>query len=176
MLTTETAVMLANYSDWADRVLFKAMAKLPEGAVTRTRQTLFGSMIGTLNHNYVVDLIWRAHLLGEEHGFSTRRDLLHPDLGDLMKAQTEINRWYIDWAGRQDVESLSQRRPFKFVSGKAAEMTRGGMFLHIVNHKTYHRGWVSEMFFDSNIDPPETDLCVFLCRDCFSDADEVHRR
>ena len=37
------------------------------------------------------------------------------------------------------------------------------MFLHIVNHKTYHRGWVSEMFFDWNINPPETDLCVFLC-------------
>ncbi|MCP3468754.1 DinB family protein [Bradyrhizobium sp. CCGUVB1N3] len=163
MLTTETAVMLANYGDWADQVLFRAMAELPEGAVSRKRQTLFGSMIGTLNHNYVVDLIWRAHLLGEEHGFSTRRDMLHPDLGELIKAQTEINRWYIDWAKGQNVDSLNERLKFKFVSGKAAEMTRVGMFLHVVNHKTYHRGWVSEMFFDSNVNPPETDLCVFLC-------------
>ncbi|MET0677310.1 MAG: DinB family protein [Bradyrhizobium sp.] len=163
MLTTETAVMLANYGNWADQVLFKAMAELPEEAIYRKRQTLFGSMIGTLNHNLVVDLIWRAHLLGEQHGFSTRRDLLHPDLGALMKAQGDINRWYIEWAANQDVESLNERLKFTFVSGKAAEMTRGGMFLHIVNHKTYHRGWVSEMFFDSNINPPETDLCVFLC-------------
>jgi uncharacterized damage-inducible protein DinB len=37
------------------------------------------------------------------------------------------------------------------------------MFLHVVNHKTYHRGWVSEMFFDSKVNPPQTDLSVFLC-------------
>ena len=163
MLTTDTAIMLATYSDWADQVLFKAMEKLPEGAVYQTRQTLFGTMIGTLNHNYQVDLIWRAHLLGEEHGFSSRRDLLHPDFGALVKEQSKINQWYIGWARSQDAESLSERLKFKFVSGKAAEMTRGGMFLHIVNHKTYHRGWVSEMFFDSGGRPPQTDLSVFLC-------------
>ena len=37
------------------------------------------------------------------------------------------------------------------------------MFLHVVNHKTYHRGWVSEMFFDFGMKPPQTDLSVFLC-------------
>jgi len=163
MLTTDTAIMLATYSNWADQVLFKAMEKLPEGAVYQTRQTLFGSMVGTLSHNYQVDLIWRAHLLGEEHGFSSRRDLLHPDFGALVTEQSKINQWYIDWAGSQDVESLGERVKFKFVSGKAAGMTRGGMFLHIVNHKTYHRGWVSEMFFDSGGKPPQTDLSVFLC-------------
>ena len=162
MLTTDTAKMLAEYGDWADQILFKAMGTLPEGSVYKDRLTLFGSMIGTLNHNYLVDLIWRAHLLGQKHGFSTRRDVLHPDLGALIKEQSEINQWYIDWATSQTMESMSERLKFNFVSGKAAEMTRGEMFLHIVNHKTYHRGWVSEMFFDCGQNPPETDICVFL--------------
>lgn len=163
MMTKETTVMLAQYSDWADQVLFKAMELLPEGAAYQTSQTLFGSMIGTLNHNYQVDLIWRAHLLGKKHGFSSRRDVLHPDLDVLVKEQSLINQWYIDWAKAQDPESLSERIKFNFVSGKAGEMTRGGMFLHIVNHKTYHRGWVSQMFFDVGMKPPQTDLSVFLC-------------
>lgn len=163
MMTKETIVMLAQYSDWADQVLFKAMEQLPEGAVYQTRQTLFGSMIGTLNHNYQVDLIWRAHLLGEKHGFSSRRDVLHPDLGALVKEQSRINQWYIDWARAQNPTSLDERLKFNFVSGEAGEMTRGGMFLHVVNHKTYHRGWVSQMFFDHGMNPPETDLSVFLC-------------
>ena len=162
MLTKDTALMLANYSNWADKVLFEAIGRLPEEAVYQKRKTLFGSMIGTLNHNYQVDLIWRAHLLGETHGFSTRRDLLHPNFVSLMTEQAQINEWYIGWAKEQDIESLKQRLKFRFVSGRASEMTSGGMFLHIVNHKTYHRGWVSEMFFDSGINPPETDLCVFL--------------
>ena len=36
------------------------------------------------------------------------------------------------------------------------------MFLHVVNHKTYHRGWVSQMFFEFGAKPPETDLSVYV--------------
>jgi len=162
MMTTDTAVLLARYSHWADMVLFDAMARLPEGAARATSGTLFGSMIGTLNHNHQVDLIWRAHLQGVPHGFSTRRDVLHADLRQLVEEQQAVNEWYIDWAGRQTPASLGERVGFNFVSGKRGEMSRGGMFLHIVNHKTYHRGWVAEMFFDHDLNPPETDLCVFL--------------
>lgn len=90
-------------------------------------------------------------------------NVLHPDLGELVKEQSNINQWYINWARAQDSESLVKRLKFNFVTGKAGEMTRGGMFLHVVNHKTYHRGWVSQMFFDFGMKPPETDVCVFLC-------------
>jgi uncharacterized damage-inducible protein DinB len=162
MLTTDTAVMLAKYSDWADQVLFKALETLPEGAAQKQNGTLFGSIIGTLNHTYLADSIWRAHLLGVKHGFSTRRDVLHPSLGALVEEQSKINRWYVEWAEQQTPESFSERLAFNFVSGNPGEMTRGGIFLHVVNHKTYHRGWVAEMFFEFGVHPPETDLCVFL--------------
>jgi uncharacterized damage-inducible protein DinB len=146
MMTTETTVMLARYSNWADQVLFKAIEGLPDGALHKSTTTLFGTMIGTLNHNYQVDLIWRAHLSGDKHGFTSRRDLLHPDLGGLVKAQSAINDWFIDWATRQDSESLAERVKFNFVSGKAGEMARGAEYLHVVKHKTSHRGWVRVMF------------------------------
>ncbi len=163
MLTNDTAVMLARYSDWADQVLFRAIGSLPEGAAASHRGGVFGSMIGTLNHNYQVDLIWKAHLLGTGHGFSSRRDVLHPQLDVLAREQSQVDRWYIEWAGQQTPERLSERLPFKFVSGLPGEMTRGAMFLHVVNHKTYHRGWVAQMFFGFGVDPPQMDLSVFLC-------------
>jgi len=162
MIATDTAVMLARYNDWADRTLFAAIATLPPEAATRTRTTLFRSMIGTLNHNFQVDLIWRAHLLGEPHGFTSRRDLLHPKLDALVPAQLAVNGWMLGWAASQTPESLAEMVDFAFVSGAPARMQRGAMFLHIVNHKTYHRGWVAEMFFDSGVNPPQTDLSVFL--------------
>lgn len=163
MMTMDTIVMLAKYSDWADQTLFKAMQSLPEGAPYRKSETLFGSMVGTLNHNYQVDLIWQAHLLGKAHGFTSRRDILHPELHTLIEEQSIVNRWYIDWAKEQTSQSLGEKLKFSFVTGEPGEMTRGGMFLHIVNHKTFHRGWISQMFFDVRVKPPETDLCVFLC-------------
>jgi uncharacterized damage-inducible protein DinB len=139
------------------------MRALPDGAIKQKRQTVFGSMIGTLNHNYQVDLIWRAHLEGKEHGFTSRRDLLLPHFVDLVTEQQKVDQWYIDWAKDQTVDSLGERLTFKFVNGQAGAMTRGAMLLHVVNHKTYHRGWVSEMFFDAGVKPPQTDLSVYLC-------------
>ena len=41
-------------------------------------------------------------------------------------------------------------------------MTRGEMLLHVVNHGSYHRGWVAEMFFDVPAANPATDLPVYL--------------
>ncbi|KAK7441243.1 hypothetical protein Landi51_10164 [Colletotrichum acutatum] len=129
MLTKETAVMLAKYNNWADQVLFAAIQKqLPPGAVYQPRTTLFKSMMGTLNHNHQVDLIWRAHLLEEDHGFSTRRDLLYPKFDELVEKQLEVNQWYIDWASRQDGESFSKRSKFNYVNGTPAEMTLGARF------------------------------------------------
>ena len=41
-------------------------------------------------------------------------------------------------------------------------MTRGDILWHVVNHATYHRGWVAEMFFAVPARNPTTDLPVYL--------------
>ena len=41
-------------------------------------------------------------------------------------------------------------------------MTRGDILLHIVNHKTYHRGVVADMLYQASSRPPVMDLPVFL--------------
>jgi uncharacterized damage-inducible protein DinB len=154
--------MLARYRDWADRLTFDAVAALPPGEAAKERPTLFKSMIGTLNHNYIVDLIWQAHLEGRRHGFTARNLLLHPDLGDLWAAQQKVNAWFIAWSEAQSDASLDEVVRFTFVSGEPGAMTRGEMLLHVVNHATYHRGWVAEMFFQVPAKNPTTDLPVFL--------------
>jgi hypothetical protein len=42
---------------------------LPPGEAAKERPTLFKTMIGTLNHNYLIDLVWQAHIEGRDHGF-----------------------------------------------------------------------------------------------------------
>jgi uncharacterized damage-inducible protein DinB len=159
-----TAHLLANYNAWADSVLFAAVAKLPANDIYRQTTTLFGSIVGTLNHNYQVDLIWQAHLLGKEHTFSTRRDILHPKFENLVQAQMVVNDWLIEWTTHQTTTTLSETVAFRFVSGQDAKMQKGTMLLHVINHKTYHRGWVSQMFFDVGAKPPETDLSVYMSK------------
>ena len=162
MLNTQTARILSRYKTWADNLLFDATAALPPDEVVKIRQTLFKTMIGTLNHNYVVDLIWKAHLERKEHGFTARNGIVHADLGDLRRAQQDVNAWFERWADAQSDASLAEELSFMFISGEHSTMSRGAMFMHLVNHASYHRGWVCDMFFEVPAKPPTTDLPVFL--------------
>ena len=132
--------------------------------VTRVapRPTGFGNMVNTLNHAYVVDLIWKAHLEGKPHGFNARNTDTQPALETLRKSQTEVDRWYIAYADESSQAAHDEVVHFRFVDGGAGAMTRGDMLLHVVNHKTYHRGYVADMFYQASSRPPTMDLPVFL--------------
>ena len=162
MLDHDAANSLARYKSWADNLTLSAVASLPPGEAARERQTLFKSIIGTLNHSYVVDLIWQAHLEGREHGFSARNLTPYPELAALTEAQCNANKWLSAWAAEQTDQSLRTAVTFRLVSGDVGTMTRGEILLHIVNHATYHRGWVSDLFFQIPAKPPTTDWNVFL--------------
>jgi uncharacterized damage-inducible protein DinB len=162
MTDIANARLLARYRMWADQVTFDAIAALPAGEADKQRPTLFKTMTGTLNHNYLIDLVWQAHLEGRDHGFQARNVVLHPALPDLWKAQQAINQWYIDWSERQSAQSLDEVVHFQFIGGEPGAMTRSDILLHVVNHATYHRGWVAEMFFQVPARNPATDLPVYL--------------
>lgn len=161
-MNTDTVRLFAAYRAWADRLTYDAVAALPQGEAEKQRPTLFKTMIGTLNHNYLVDRIWQAHLEGREHGFTARNLILHAELPALRAAQDEINRWFVDWSAAQSDASLAEIVRFRFIGGAEGAMSRGAMLLHVVNHATYHRGWIAEMFFQVPARNPTTDLPVYL--------------
>ncbi|SHG90587.1 DinB family protein [Marinomonas polaris DSM 16579] len=51
---------------------------------------------------------------------------------------------------------------FEFVGGGAGEMSLIEIIFHIVNHGTYHRGFVSDMMYQVPSIPPANDYTVFL--------------
>lgn len=154
--------MLMRYSAWANGQMFDALAALPAGEAERARTTGFGNMLHTLNHCLVVDQIWQAHLEGRPHGFSARNTSSHPPLEELRRAQSRLDDWYIRYADGM-VESIAEEiLRFEFVGGGEGAMRRSEMLLHVVNHKTYHRGVVADMIYQVPARPPVMDLPVFL--------------
>ena len=166
MTTLRTARMLTRYNAWANKVIFDAVAALPEGEATKPRQSLFRNMVHMLNHNYVIDRIFQAHLEGREHGYGARNTPDHPPLGELWRMQQEVDAWYIAWSDALAEAALYETVRFTFVGGGEGAMTRGDILLHIVNHTSYHRGFVAQMFYEIPARPPTTDLPVFL-RDAY---------
>ena len=162
MTTLSTARMLTRYNAWANEKIFESVAALPEGEATKQRTTLFKNMVHTLNHNYVIDLIWQAHLEGREHGFTARNTPDHPPLPELWRQQREVDAWYTRWSDQTSADALDQEVEFTLIGGNPGVMTRGDILLHVVNHTAYHRGFVADLFYQVPARPPTTDLPVFL--------------
>jgi uncharacterized damage-inducible protein DinB len=162
MITKPTARTLTRYNQWANKLIFDATFKLPEGEATKSRPTLFKNIVHSLNHNYVIDRIFQAHLEGREHGYAARNTPEPPPLEELWRAQQALDAWYVGWSDAIPEAQLDERVDFKFVGGGDGSMTRGEIILHLVNHTSYHRGFVADLFYDIPARPPTTDLTVFL--------------
>ena len=154
--------MLTRYKFWADELIYASVRELPEGESTRKRATRFGNMVHTLNHIHVIDRIFQAHLEGRPHGFTARNTPTHPPLDELWELVRTLDQWYVDYAAALSIAQSGERIEFRFVDGGAGVMSRGEMIVHVVNHATYHRGFVADMMYQVPAMPPATDLPVFL--------------
>ena len=156
MPALDNLCMLTRYTAWANARLFDTLAGLPGDAPA------LAGMVKTLNHAYVVDLIWKAHLEGKQHGFRERNTETQPALQTLREAQAQSDHWYTACAEGLSAAAHDEIVHFRFVDGGAGAMSRGQMLLHVVNHKTYHRGYVAQMLYGMGDKPPVMDLPVFL--------------
>jgi uncharacterized damage-inducible protein DinB len=162
MITPDLARMFTRYKAWADEITFTSVAALPDGEATRPRATLFRTIVHTLDHIYIVDRIFQAHLERRDHGYTARTTPTAPPLDELRRTQAELDRWFIDRYDALSERELGEMIEFQFVGGGPGAMTRGEILLHLVNHGTYHRGFVSDMMNQVKVNPPPSDLTVYL--------------
>ena len=155
---------LMRYKAWANELVFGAVAKLPEAELTAPRKIVFGNLVRTLNHVYAMDDVWRAHLEGRPHGYTTRNPEVCPPLAELREAQRAMDAWWVDYADALPGAKLDEVVSFRFIGGGPSAMTRGDILLHVANHGTYHRGNVASMMYQAGVAPPTTDLPVFFKR------------
>lgn len=154
--------MLTRYTAWANARLYAMLLSLPEAESLFHRPGGSGSIASILGHAHVVDLIWKAHLEGRAHGFTSRTLEKSPGLQALHEAQADIDQWYVGHADTLCADLHDEIVHFKFVDGGDGAMSRGHMLLHVVNHKTYHRGYVADLLYQAGLRPPVMDLPVFL--------------
>ena len=125
------ARMLTRYNAWSNRLMYDAVAALPAGEAVKERKSLFKNMVHTLNHNYVIDAIWRAHLEGHEHGYAARNTVDYPPLAELREKQQAMDRWFITWGEAQTEASLGEKMSFTLIGGNAGTMTRFEILQHV---------------------------------------------
>ncbi len=154
--------MLARYTQWANRRLYQALDTMQEADLKMPGPGRRHGMAHVLGHMYVVDRIWKGHLLGHEHGFNSRSLPQYIPCAELASLQEQEDTWYLRYIQSLPEKHLDESVAFRFVDGGEGCLSRGDMLLHVMNHKTYHRGYVADMLYGLGFKPPTLDLPVFL--------------
>ncbi|MFT9448020.1 DinB family protein [Gluconobacter japonicus] len=157
-----TTGMLLQYRVWADRLTYEALLQLPHEEIVKPRQTTFGTILQTLGHVYVVDDMFHHHLQGTEHGYRSRQADQILDLEEWWHATQALHQWYMKECADWSVEDLKEQIAFAFIDGQTGIMTREEIILHVINHASYHRGFIGDMLKQIPYSWPANDLTVFL--------------
>lgn len=156
---------LCRYMAWSNKVFYAAVAALPEPEISRERPMLFGSILNLLHHVYAMDVVWQQHMTGGAHEFEQRNPPAC-DFAELSRKQAALDEWFVDYVAHlsraQSVEAIE----FEFIGGGQGRMTRAAMIQHVVNHTSYHRGHIEGVFYQLGVEPPTTDIPVFLRDNC----------
>lgn len=146
------------YRAWANAELLEKM----QGFHPDLHELDLRAALGLLNHTYIVDQIFAAHLVGAAHGFSSDNSPEPPALHDLHEALTASDQWYRNYLETVTLEQLSESIPFFFTDGDKGCMSREEMLTHLVVHSGYHRGEVGRIMSRLSIPLPWDTLAVYL--------------
>ena len=143
---------------WANVELFNLLATVQSEQHAAT----IHSAIRTLNHIFVVDRIFKAHLQGLRHEYTATNTEATPELGELQFAVAETDAWFESYAAIASSTELSESVHFEFTDGDIGTMTREEMLLHVITHGSYHRGNVGQLLKSISVAPPRDLYTKFL--------------
>lgn len=158
ILDKNTIVTLLKYKRWIDSETLKAIKGISESASAEKRHL----MLRLMNHIYVVDMIFRANMSGQQHGYIALNTPDTPSVDELDVKMADSTEWYIQHVKSISPNDLTKIITFRFVDGGAGEMTAIDMLNHMLFHGTYHRGAVGWLLSECGSIPPKDVLTVFL--------------
>ncbi len=166
--------LMAQYNQWMNQSLYLASAKLPIEKLKEDKKAFFGSVIGTLNHIIVGDIIWlkrfSTHPANHIELEPLRRteqpksldQMLYPDFDELSQERVKLDNIIINWCNELTASDLSYHLKYNNMKGTPAIKEFGSLIFHFFNHQTHHRGQVTTLLFQEEIDVGVTDLLTLI--------------
>ncbi|MDP2096091.1 MAG: DinB family protein [Hydrogenophaga sp.] len=143
---------------WANEELFSAIASVDNAA----NAAQVHNAVRVLNHVFVVDSIFQAHLKGEPHNFEATNTKETPTPQSLLTAVRVLDRWFERYVDGLSSKALHEKLVFRFTDGDTGSMSREEMLMHVIAHGGYHRGAAGEILRGAGVAPPRDLYTRFL--------------
>ncbi|MES2070062.1 MAG: DinB family protein [Pseudomonadota bacterium] len=158
MSASTLLLSLFKYKAWANAELFAELQKLDPVTHHAERH----AAIRILNHIFVVDRIFAAHLSGSPHSYAATNTVETPAMEELQSAVIESDGWYVDYISKLPPELLPENVTFDFTDGGQGRMSREEILVHVATHGGYHRGAVGGIMNRASVPPPRDIFTAYL--------------
>ncbi len=174
MRMQENFKLMAGYNQSMNNSVYAGASQLSREAINKDRGAFFGSIIGTLNHILVGDILWLQRFSQHPFGFTsldivkTMRTpsaldaILEPELAALWDIREQLDCSIIEFADALNEETLGSSLRYQNVKGEWANKKFSYLIQHFFNHQTHHRGQLSTLLLQAGVDIGVTDLLVAI--------------
>lgn len=167
-------VLQADYNQLMNQRLFVAAAHLSDEELVRDCKAFFKSVLGTLNHLMVGDIIWLkrfavhpssektlAYIAELEKPKSLDAILFH-DLDSLRIEREKIDRIIIEWVHGLTAADIDGCISYNNMAGAPFTQPYSSLITHLFLHQVHHRGQVTTLLSQYGVDFGDTDLIEII--------------
>ncbi len=159
MIDASYCTAMAEYNRWMNERLYAACSSISDGERKEDKAAFFGSVHRTLNHILYGDLAFMSRFTGNPSVVPELGVDLHDDFQELWVARAALDKRILDWAGILSEEWLGGELTYESkVDGITRTVPRWILVTHMFNHETHHRGQVTTLLSQMDIDIGTTDI------------------
>ena len=162
--------LMASYNQWMNKSIYESASTLSASELGENRDAFFGSIMGTLNHILVGDVIWLKRFASHEANFEalgsiramkapkSLNAILFKDLDALAEAREKTDQVIVEFTSELNDEVIESALEYSNTKEEVFIKNVGYLIQHFFNHQTHHRGQVSTLLSQAGVDIGVTDL------------------
>ena len=166
--------LFADYNQLMNQRFYDASAQLNEQQLRDDRGAFFGSVLATLNHIVVGDVIWLKRFATHPGSVEILRpvtemlkpegldSILFDDFAELRVEREKLDLLIQAWVANLAVPDLEERLAYHDTKGNPYEKPYGSLINHLFLHQIHHRGQVSTLLSQFGVDFGDTDIIEII--------------
>ena len=167
-------ILFAEYNKLMNQRQYDAAANLSKEYLREDKGAYFKSVLGTLNHIMVGDIIWLKRF--GEHPSSTESlsyilkldkpksldAILSTNFDKLKEEREKIDSVIVNWVYGLSEVDISGCISYKNMAGKSFNKRFSSLISHLFLHQVHHRGQVTALLSQYGVDFGKTDLIEII--------------
>ncbi|WP_188211240.1 MULTISPECIES: DinB family protein [Psychrobacter] len=169
--------VMAEYNALMNQKICASILTIPNESLWQDQKAFFSSILGTLNHLMVGDLIWLNRFnkhpnyptgvkalesLQEFPLPSSLTQILFEDKQSFITARQALDQVIIKFINELNEDDCLSILSYQSTKGEVFNKPFFMLLQHLFNHQTHHRGQVTTLLSQIGIDIGETDLLVLI--------------